>query len=564
MKMNDEFETQMKLNDLLLHAVEGDMTPAQIELLNDLIIRRPELAKQYLEFMNLYCELSPFGDIGYVRLAGGDSETQKYDRLLNVLGREEKQAESIQIETETTAVPLEKAPVRRSNTVRNSRQVKHSAAWIILSAAAILLLVLLLRISPPASVEVATLSNSLDAVFAGDVSYASGSRLSNAKDSLWLQKGVVTIEFDCGAEVVIEAPAEFYLNSAEELTLRYGRLYARVPERSKGFTIETPIAQIIDLGTEFAVKVDYDQTCEVHMIKGNASLIPGVKGQSTGDSRLLSANEATHVDLSGSVKEIPVKHTDFIRHIDAETGFIWRGEPRIDLADIVGGGNGFGNGTIDSGFDVMTGKRCSELGIIDLLKGTSHYQPVFESDLIDGVFTVAQQEEQVLVDSAGHAFDPGYLTEGDYWGYIMNGAFHHGLNVLRHTLVLDGRPCGTKDNPAIGIHPNMGITFDLKEIQKRFPGTAIGTFTAVAGISETVNQFRADHGGKVDAWVLLDGEVKFSKRMHWRDAPCEIELPIRPEDRFLTLIMTDGEDDDNCSYDWAMFVNPALEVRQDD
>jgi hypothetical protein len=98
-------------------------------------------------------------------------------------------------------------------------------------------------------------------------------------------------------------------------------------------------------------------------------------------------------------------------------------------------------------------------------------------------------------------------------------------------------------------------------MRKQFPEIIISKFTARAGVSETVANIPRDHFGKVDFWVLLDGEKQFSKRIHWQEGSCLIDISVQSDDRFLTLIVTDAGDQDRVSYDWAMFVNPVLELR---
>ena len=64
-----------------------------------------------------------------------------------------------------------------------------------------------------------------------------------------LVEGIVQASFGRGAEVVISAPAEFEVLSDSRLLLKDGKLTARVPEAAKGFTVETPSATLVDIGT---------------------------------------------------------------------------------------------------------------------------------------------------------------------------------------------------------------------------------------------------------------------------------------------------------------------------
>ncbi|MFI4861578.1 MAG: FecR domain-containing protein, partial [Phycisphaerales bacterium JB063] len=70
-----------------------------------------------------------------------------------------------------------------------------------------------------------------------------------------LDAGAIQIAFDQGAAVIIEAPAEFELLDGNAGRLTRGQLVAQVPVSAHGFQIDTPTAEIVDLGTEFGVRV---------------------------------------------------------------------------------------------------------------------------------------------------------------------------------------------------------------------------------------------------------------------------------------------------------------------
>ena len=61
------------------------------------------------------------------------------------------------------------------------------------------------------------------------------------------------------------------------------------------------------------------------------------------------------------VHDIPVIETLFARHINSKTAVIWRGQKQMDLADVMGGGNGFGTGRTDVWLDLADGKEGTKL-----------------------------------------------------------------------------------------------------------------------------------------------------------------------------------------------------------
>lgn len=90
----------------------------------------------------------------------------------------------------------------------------------------------------------------------GSLPTATGSRLSEGQ--FRLEEGLATIQFDSGATVTLEAPAEFALLNAMHARLASGTAVADVPPSAHGFRIETPTARVVDHGTRFAVNVEED------------------------------------------------------------------------------------------------------------------------------------------------------------------------------------------------------------------------------------------------------------------------------------------------------------------
>lgn len=564
--MGMRYKDNSNIEDLLFLLVENALDQEGVEHVEQWLSSSAEAKQYYLNFVKDYALMKVQANSMIDMEDSAFPIHDEYDaQLWSALSEMEREAEAVdEVEAASGPRPLIQRVERQKMSFKISRT---SLVTFIMSAAAVLLLAIFLHFPSSPSIEVATLSINHEAVFASGESYPAGTRLSNNQESLWLQKGAVTIAFDYGAEVVIEGPAEFRLDSAEDMTLSCGRLYAQIPGRSKGFTVETPMAQIIDLGTEFAVKVDYDQACEVHMIKGNASLIPGAKGQANGESRILSANDARYVNLSGEVQTIPVKTTDFIRQIDPDTGFVWRGQRQVDLADIVGGGNGFGTGKLEYGINLETGVTAYRDR--DQIKD-SFYQgltAVGKNPFVDSVFCPSKDSSSIQVSTTGHIFEQCPLTTGTHWGYVMNSGWYGQTSraeaAFNGNLQLDGQVYGSKEFPAIAIHSNAGVTFDLDAIRKSIGTFKLDRFTSRCGISELV----AKKGGfsfqpKASFYVLLDGQKQFEQiDMTPADGGADIDLQLPPDVRFLTLLVTEGSDR-TYDGDWTLFANPELHLNQ--
>ena len=106
------------------------------------------------------------------------------------------------------------------------------------------------------------------------------------QEKLKLKKGIVHLEFFCGASVIIEGPAEFDVNSSWEGFCHKGKLRANVPPAAHGFRIDTPQSKVIDLGTEFGLNVGEKEE-SVIVFEGEIELHGNGK-----DMKLLQAGNA--------------------------------------------------------------------------------------------------------------------------------------------------------------------------------------------------------------------------------------------------------------------------------
>ena len=88
-------------------------------------------------------------------------------------------------------------------------------------------------------------------------SFSNGQAVGQEK--LKIKKGIVHLEFFCGASVILEGPAEFDVNSSWDGFCHKGKLRANVPPAAHGFRIDTPKNKIVDLGTEFGINVGSEE-----------------------------------------------------------------------------------------------------------------------------------------------------------------------------------------------------------------------------------------------------------------------------------------------------------------
>lgn len=134
--------------------------------------------------------------------------------------------------------------------------------------------------------------------------------------TLRLESGLAQVRFASGATVIIHGPATFTAHSARGGKLEQGRVVARVPESAKGFTIESAIARVVDLGTEFGFSAGHGATQDVQVFDG---LVQVFATRSPVDlPQALHRGEAVRVDAEGAIATTAFNDQAFVRAMPAE------------------------------------------------------------------------------------------------------------------------------------------------------------------------------------------------------------------------------------------------------
>jgi cell division protein FtsL len=471
-----------------------------------------------------------------------------------VLGDYEKKADAIEIskaEQEEAASAISDKTFEKS-----SRRISKPLFAMLTSAiAALIFLLVYINLYPRTSQEVATLADSIDAQWTSWLPLSKNVRLTVAQESIKLQRGIIKLLTDEGVQILIESPAEFRFVSASQIMMNQGRLFATVSQTGRGFIVQTANSKVTDLGTEFGVLADSQGTTELHVFKGKTVFIGETKNKVRKVFDALAGQALRLEQSSNDVKNIELNNTAFVRSIDSQANLLWRGQKRIDLADIVGKGDGFGTGKADYGIDPRTGKFDSIPPISREAANT--YTTVSGSVFIDGIFVPNGQSEQVI-SSVGHIFAECPSTHGCFYASVLNTP----SQFKGMLLFLDNVNYSLPQNPCILLHSNLGVTFDLNAFRNRLPETKIAQFQSQVGVSNT-----APGPSNVDIWVLIDGQVCYKKTgVSQKGLLDSLNIAVREQDRFLTLIATEGENtEENTDYprssigcDWVVFGKPAL------
>ena len=551
MSSNESIFGQMSHLILLLR--EGNISDTQFEMLENLL-RQDEFARRcYVMMINNELYLQDSDVLGSI---SGRSLFNFND--LYELAEYEKTAPQVKVPQEKPQRELIDHVVHPP---REKRRLSKFGVVTIVNAAAMILFFVLLKFAPDKGrIEVATVVDQLDAKWSQrDNAPETSSRLWTNREPLNLQSGIVKIQYDSGVELLVEGPALFEILRSG-VYMEYGRLFSRVSDTGLGFIVQTPATQFVDLGTEFGVQADVNGSAELHVIKGKVQLFAGPKEKAK-SGFVVDQNKAMRYNANSfEVEEIPIQKQSFARSFDSTQKTVWRGQIKIDLADIVGGGDGYGNGTLGYGIDIATGRFCHVNQLATQHKGREGYVKA-SSRYIDGVFVFGGKDGRCQVSSEQDFFEGFEPTSMRFGNYPFNGYITSKESGQNKHLSLSGQSCGTKDNPVINMHTNNGITFDLDKFRDIAPINTAWKFTGQCGIADESALSHPDKTAKADFYVLIDGQVSFVRKDMTVGSIADISVDISPSDRFLTLITAEGSDRSIVA-DWTLFSKPALEITE--
>lgn len=385
---------------------------------------------------------------------------------------------------------------------------------------------------------------------------------------LELVEGLAEVSFLSGARMIIQGPAIVQIGDENSASVSVGRVAATVPKEEAQFVLRTKVATISCEAAEYGVDVDVDESLLAQVYSGNVEL--KLSDSDAPTPRLeLAGNQGLQIDAeSGRLRQLDeANRLHFVRYLPKR-------EVLINLADIVAGGNGLGDGLREGyhrGISVADATAVS--AYVAPAVGDGRYHKAKGFDFIDGVFIPNGERGPVQVDSIGRMFAGFPPTTDECWGGVVMArrpALERSLPFMRlefhgdnygyvNWLHIASRPeeLSPLGYGLIGMHSNCGITFDLHAIRARYPNKKMLRFRSLVGNLEGKQEAYA-----ADAWVLVDGKLRYSRRAFSReDGVEEIDVPLSDRDRFLVLAVTDSGKD--TAYDWVAFGDPVIETTID-
>lgn len=250
--------------------------------------------------------------------------------------------------------------------------------------------------------------------------------------------------------------------------------------------------------------------------------------------------------------------TEEIRETSSKIGVL-RGRG-LDLADVVGGGNGYGSGRKGVGLDARTGK-VQERPFGDLGNVKPGNYAACDYSFVDGVFVPASGETKI--SSSGLTASELPQNSGKAWDMIRNGPVSSQFSTK-----LGNTDYSSDGHSMIGLHANAGITFDLDAIRQTGfssrPTDKSEDDSATARPTDAESDFHfsttVGYGGRTvepsaEFRIYVDGELQETARLGRNDTRT-VKLEVPAAARFLTFISTDGGN--GYGHDQISFGDPRL------
>jgi FecR-like protein len=432
-----------KLNELIVESLEGAISADNFARLETMLADDPSALQYYAEFLMVNTGLRSGGvsekdftpepldekhdPVTTVELLREIIDQGEKARTKRAAEEEQRVAEAVRKAAKEAAEAAFKKFQDQEQRLNQKPESRHYSYrlnerphGLIALAASLIIVVLVLYFGRKPDIltapqAVATLTRTLDAKWDDrTLPTTTGSELFAGE--MRLIEGYAQITFTDGVEIVLQAPARFKLETDEQMFLQNGRLTVKVPPGAEGFKLNTPNAMMIDLGTEFGVIVSGAGQSELHVFQGEVKLFSDKRTGGNAYKQTFRTGQAGVIDKNGQLSKKTYKATPrcFVRSIPKKMPY---GRPgrRLDLSDVVGGGNGFGTGDPNQSINPDNGERRA--GFYNRnrtgVPGSGDFTPITDLDFIDGVFVPDGGKGSVVVSSRGHTFNNCPDTSGE-------------------------------------------------------------------------------------------------------------------------------------------------------
>jgi hypothetical protein len=337
--------TPWDLGELIILALDGSISKEQFTVLNERLKNDAVARQYYREFLTVSIALQSGGATAGRLPQEGPTEALD-PKLWGALAEDESHAHVVATEHAQPTAAVEE----ESNVVLHRPSKLPFYAALIAASILILLMgyVYIVPLYTPARSFAKFIATS-GAKWATAISAKVDSKVPD--EPLKLLEGSATIELRKGAQVTLQGRAEVSIESNSQVYLASGTVSSSITTKDGlGFAVRTPNAIIRDYGTEFTVTVMPDGRTTVTVTKGQVELIPLVGQGDAQAGQMLTAGQSGQVDPQGDLSASASSQADPLTMFvikdkattkEAKKTDIDGPSKFLDLADIIGGGNGF-------------------------------------------------------------------------------------------------------------------------------------------------------------------------------------------------------------------------------
>ena len=225
---------RVNFNSLILACLDGSIKPKEFSLVNEQIKKNPEALSQYIDIVSLYFDLSEMANDTTLSSVFDDFGALPMNTLKS-LGQYESQAPTVEVEE-----PESEPEVPYIGLKQIDRPARKTPIFSLITAAASVAILCFIMVyvytHPHVPNIVANLTESINAKWRDSYKpFEEGADLSTG--TRILEEGFVKITFYKGTEMLVQGPAEFNLEAADQVYLVTGRVVCKVPTSSVGFII---------------------------------------------------------------------------------------------------------------------------------------------------------------------------------------------------------------------------------------------------------------------------------------------------------------------------------------
>ncbi|QEG34335.1 LamG-like jellyroll fold domain-containing protein [Bythopirellula goksoeyrii] len=305
-----EFEKIKHLHALASRLCDGDIDAKQLKELSALLDNDKDAIQEYLDYTSLHLNLSHKLRVNLAPNEFGDA----------VKSRLSEDANNASVASQVT---------------RQSSKAIRAVTIFSLAASVLIVAAFLLHSYKSQSTFTARIIQKIDCDWDDERWGAPQSAFLEVGREIKLDRGLMVLEFGNGAEVTLEGPIHFSVLAHDRGNLQEGRLTASVPKGGRGFTVQIPFGEVIDLGTRFGVLVHEAGDCEAHVFQGNVLVRSnlGIQNQPFQEWKL-TADEAIKLSpASHKIHHLAAQSAEFVSYSRSNIVASYTGDSSLPISD---------------------------------------------------------------------------------------------------------------------------------------------------------------------------------------------------------------------------------------